>query len=181
MTPYVVIRPQYVSTLRKDGRHFPVDILKCIFLNENACISIKISPWCAIRWKHFPRYLPFIRGIPLNGEFPPQKPVTRSFDLFFDLRLDKDWINYRGVGDLRRYRAHFDVTVMLTLFLRVKLTTSKYCFWWWLGTGQATNHCLKQWWLVYWRAYASLGLNELMYLMESCIIIPFHHGITKDE
>ena len=23
------------------------------------------------------------------GEFPPQKPVTRSFGVFFDLRLDK--------------------------------------------------------------------------------------------
>ena len=29
--------------------------------------------------------------------------------------------------------------------------------------GQATSHCLKQWWLVYWRIYASLGLNELMW------------------
>ena len=29
--------------LRQDGRHFPDDILKCIFLNENVWISIKIS------------------------------------------------------------------------------------------------------------------------------------------
>ena len=27
---------------------------------------------------------------------------------------------------------------------------------------QATSHYLNQWWLVYWRIYASLGLNELM-------------------
>ena len=27
--------------------------------------------------------------------------------------------------------------------------------------GQATSHYLNQWWLVYWRIYASLGLNEL--------------------
>ena len=26
---------------------------------------------------------------------------------------------------------------------------------------QATGHYLNQWWLVYWRIYASLGLNEL--------------------
>ena len=25
----------------------------------------------------------------LSGEFPPQRPVTRSFDVFFDLRLNK--------------------------------------------------------------------------------------------
>ena len=26
---------------------------------------------------------------PSNDEFPAQKPVTRSFDVFFDLRLNK--------------------------------------------------------------------------------------------
>ena len=28
---------------RQNGRHFPDDIFKCLFLNENAWISIKIS------------------------------------------------------------------------------------------------------------------------------------------
>ena len=27
--------------------------------------------------------------LPFNEEFPPQTPVTRSFDVFFDLRLNK--------------------------------------------------------------------------------------------
>ena len=35
-----------------------------------------------IKWKHFPRYWPFVRGI-------HRSPVTRSFDVFFDLRLNK--------------------------------------------------------------------------------------------
>ena len=26
---------------------------------------------------------------PVSGEFPTQRPVTRSFDVFFDLRLNK--------------------------------------------------------------------------------------------
>ena len=26
---------------------------------------------------------------PVNGEFPTQKPVMQSFDVFFDLRLNK--------------------------------------------------------------------------------------------
>ena len=42
-----------------------------------------------INWKHFPRYWPFVRGIHRSGEFPAQRPVTRSFDVFFDLRLNK--------------------------------------------------------------------------------------------
>ena len=44
-----------------------------------------------IKWKHFPRYWSFLRGIhrPITGDFPAQRPVTRSFDVFFDLRLNK--------------------------------------------------------------------------------------------
>ena len=44
------------------------------------------------KWKHFPRNWTFVRGIhrsPVPGEFPAQRPVTRSFDVFFDLRLNK--------------------------------------------------------------------------------------------
>ena len=46
------------------------------------------------------------------GEFPAQRPVTRSFDVFFDLRRINDWVNNREAGDLRRYRGHYDVIVM---------------------------------------------------------------------
>ena len=39
-----------------------------------------------IKWKHFPRYWPFVHGnSPVTGEFPPQRPVTQRFDVFFDL------------------------------------------------------------------------------------------------
>ena len=41
-----------------------------------------------IKWKHFPRYLPFVWG-EFTGEFPSQRQVTRSFDVFFDLRPNK--------------------------------------------------------------------------------------------
>ena len=40
---------------------------------------------------------------PVSGEFPTQRPVTRIFDIFFDLRL--------MVG-LRRHRAHYDVNLI---------------------------------------------------------------------
>ena len=46
------------------------------------------------------------------GEFPAQRPVTRSFDVFFDLRLNKRLRKNREAGDLRRYRAHYDIIVM---------------------------------------------------------------------
>ena len=38
----------------------------------------------------------------VTGEIPAQRPVTQSFDVFFD-------------GDLRYYRAHYDVTVMKSM------------------------------------------------------------------
>ena len=50
-----------------------------------------------------------------------------------------------------------------SLFLRFQLTIFKHWFRYWLGAVQATSHYLNQWWLVYWRIYASLGLNELMH------------------
>ena len=52
---------------------------------------------------------------PVPGEFPAQRPVMRSFDVFFDLRLNHGWVNNREAGDLRRYRAHDDVTVLFQL------------------------------------------------------------------
>ena len=43
-----------------------------------------------IKWKHFPRYWPFVRGIHRSLVNSPHKwPVTWSFDVFFDLRLNK--------------------------------------------------------------------------------------------
>ena len=50
----------------------------------------------------------------VTGEFPSQRPVTWSFGVFFDLCLNKDWVNNREAGDLRRHRTHYDVTVMMT-------------------------------------------------------------------
>ena len=49
---------------------------------------------------------------PATGEFPSQRPVTQSFDIFVDVRLNNGWVNNREAGDLRRYRTHYDVTVM---------------------------------------------------------------------
>ena len=46
------------------------------------------------------------------GEFPTQRPVARSFDVFFDLRVNKRLSKHSWAGDLRRYRVHYDVIVM---------------------------------------------------------------------
>ena len=46
-----------------------------------------------MKWKHFLHYWPFVRGIhrwPVNS--PHKGRGTRSFDVFFDLRLNK-WLS----------------------------------------------------------------------------------------
>ena len=72
-------------------------------------------------WRHqmepFSTLLTLCAGnSPVTGEFPAQRPVTRNFDVFFDLRLN-GWVNSRGACDLRRHRAHYDVTVTGHLWL----------------------------------------------------------------
>ena len=47
---------------------------------------------------------------PVTGEFPSQRPVMRSFDIFFDLRLNKRLRS--EAGGLGHHRAHYDVNVM---------------------------------------------------------------------
>ena len=49
---------------------------------------------------------------PVPDDFPAQRPVTRSFNVFFICVWINAWVNNRKAGDLRRYRAHYDVTVM---------------------------------------------------------------------
>ena len=56
----------------------------------------------------------------------------------------------------------FQLKFHWSLFPRVQLTIFHHWFRSWLGADQATSHYLNQWWLVYWRIYASLGLNELI-------------------
>ena len=66
----------------------------------------------------FSALLAFCAGnSPVHGEFPIQRPVTRSFDVFFDLRWIRSWVNNREAGDLRRQQAHYDVIDMILWFL----------------------------------------------------------------
>ena len=82
------------------------------------CNIIKWKHDDVIKWKHFPRYWPFVRGIRRSPVNSPHKGQWR-WALMFSLICVwiNGWVNIRDAGDLRRYRAHYDVTVM--------------SFWWW--------------------------------------------------
>ena len=67
----------------------------------------------AIKWKHFPRYWPFLRGIhrsPVNSPHTGQWRGALVFSLI--CVWINGWVNNREAGDLRHYHAHYDVTVL---------------------------------------------------------------------
>ena len=72
-----------------------------------------VRPWWRMKWKHFPRYWPFVRGIhrsPVNSHHKGQWRGTLMFSLIC-VWINR-WVNNREAGDWRRHRAHYDVIVM---------------------------------------------------------------------
>ena len=73
-----------------------------------------------IKWKHFPPYWPFVRGIhrpPVNS---PHKGQWRGAWMFSLICVwINGWVNNREAGDWRLNRAHYDVIVMFKcIFLK---------------------------------------------------------------
>ena len=79
----------------------------CNKFNHILQVAIVWLPWCKLRnadeyidkinlswWRHQMETCSALLAIcagnsPVPGEFPAQRPLTRSFDIFFDLRLNK--------------------------------------------------------------------------------------------
>ena len=75
---------------------------------------IRFSFVCTIKWQHFPRYLPFVRGIhrsPVNSRHKGQWRGALMFPWI--CAWINGWANNRGAGDLRRHRAHYDGIMVL--------------------------------------------------------------------
>ena len=76
----------------------------CFLSSLNLCMCV-IGQNISFRyrwWRHqmeaFPALLAICAGnLPVPGEFPAQRPVTRSFDVFFYLRLNK-WLSKQWWG-----------------------------------------------------------------------------------
>ena len=91
-----------------------------------------------IKRKHFPRYWPFVRGI---HRFPANSPHERQWRGALMVSLIcvwiNGWVNNREAGDLRRYRVHYDVTVMhfnsaKTFYMEAQVKPSGGANAWWL-------------------------------------------------
>ena len=71
------------------------------------------TPWWRHQMKTFSALLALCAGnSPVPGEFPTQSPVTRSFDVFLICVWTNGWVNNGEAGDLRCYRAHYEITLM---------------------------------------------------------------------
>ena len=95
----------------------------CAFLLELQLRKIKQSstifpmlhywPWWRLQMEYFPRNWPFVRRIHWSPVNSPHKGQWRGALMFslICIRIN-GWVNNHEAGDLRRYRAHYDVTVM---------------------------------------------------------------------
>ena len=95
------------------------DFPLCVVLStwKFRIVTLKTIPHISW-WRHqmevFSASLVICAGnLPIIGEFPSQRPVTRSFDASLICAWINERVNNRETGDLRRHHAHYDVTVML--------------------------------------------------------------------
>ena len=102
------------------------------------CCNIIVKPWWCHQMQTISALLAICAGnspgTPVPGEFPAQRPVTQSFDVFFDLRLNKrlskqswDWWFetlscplWRHRNDHRHHQHIFDFISYLVRFARTK-------------------------------------------------------------
>ena len=90
------------------------------FVQQVYCLYWRLHAFThdyVIKWKHFPRYWPFVRGIhrsPVNSAHKGQWRGALMFTLIYV--WTNGWLNNREAGDLRRYRAHYDVRVMFPFY-----------------------------------------------------------------
>ena len=105
-------------TTKKSDRSNEHCIRRYTTPQDKLCIEIyycMLTNWHddVIKWKHFPRYWPSVRGIhrsPVNSPHKGQWRVALMFSLM--CAWINGWINNVGAGDLRRCRAHYDVIVI---------------------------------------------------------------------
>ena len=112
---FSVVCPTVVSILNHSSSSlvFHIHLLELSFCMYSLIFNTVVSCW-RDRMKTFSVLLVLCEGnSPVTGEFPSQRPATRSSDLFFDLRLNNGWVNSREAGDWRCHRAHYDVTVII--------------------------------------------------------------------
>ena len=99
-----------------------------------------------IKWKHIPRYWPFVWGIHRSPVNSPRKGQWRGA-LMFSLICAwiKGWANNREASDLRRDRTHCDVIVMYNGILLLIAQLSFSCYF----SPNIDSFMTTPWWFVF--------------------------------
>ena len=101
---------------------FKVWLMLCLCLCSALCNHDDV-----IKWKHFPRYWPFVWGIHRSPVNSPHKGQWRGvLMLYLICAWISGWVNNHEAGDLRRHCTHYDVTVMIVLVLMEIFVTQLY-------------------------------------------------------
>ena len=117
---HLMILPTCFSSTCLIGNHFSSSEVSTDWHNLGVtCHICELWHDDVIKWIHFPRYWPFVRGIHRSTVNSPLKGQWRGA-LMFSLICGwiNGWVNNREAGDLRRYRSHYDVTVMHSFSVR---------------------------------------------------------------
>ena len=129
-TIHVYDRNQNKSMLpcnRTQGQTFPRHAVAIIYISTKPAFKLgyewiiasneDYGLWLhddVIKWRYFPRYWPFVRGINRSPVNSPHKGQWRGASMFSLICV---WINGRinngEAGDFRRHRPHYDVIVMV--------------------------------------------------------------------
>ena len=93
-----------------------LDVLRqhCLIWNVLLCMMLALGHDDVIRWKHFPRYWPFVKGIhrpPVDSFHKGHWRGTLMFSLI--CAWTNGLANNRDDGQLRSRHAHYDITVMI--------------------------------------------------------------------
>ena len=108
-----------------------------------------------IKWEHFPRYWPFVRGIHRSPVNSPHKGLWGRVLIFSLICASiNGWVNTRDAGDLRRYRAHHYVIVM--------------CWSWRAGRTEATDSEI-------WQQIQRFGYGDVAVaaVNETTVLVPY--------
>ena len=106
MAPYVAIT--VTSGAENDYKVGMMAALDFQGLSVDYCVHDDV-----IKWKHFPCFWPFVRGIhrsPVNSHHKGQWRGALLFSLI--CAWTNGWVNNWEAGDMIRHRTHYDVTVM---------------------------------------------------------------------
>ena len=77
------------------------------------CVNSPFDTWWRHQMETFSALLALCAGnSPVTGEFPAQRPVTRSLMFSMICAWKNAWVNNCEAGDLKRYCAHYGVIVI---------------------------------------------------------------------